>query len=150
MDTEEEDTSRTPKKKIIEEEGQLVQVTKEDKGKKKMKVTGPSFEVKEYAFADTPADSTSQFKNKTELLEKYKETKDISSEESLKLYSEVRKSSTQDVSIIVVRDYSQNTLNLALATKNTVAKMKMDLENILVLDMIHLHKKTWDILFTDP
>ena len=77
MDTEEEDTARTPKKQRIEEEGQLVQVTKEDRGKKKMKVIGPSFEVNEYAFTDTPADSTSQFKNKTELLEKYKETKDI-------------------------------------------------------------------------
>ena len=44
-----------------------------------MKVTGPAFEVKEYAFANTPVDSTSQFKNKTRLLEKYKETKDISS-----------------------------------------------------------------------
>ena len=47
-----------------------------------MKVKGSTFEVKEYAFTDTPADSTSQFKNKTELLEKCTETKDISSEES--------------------------------------------------------------------
>ena len=64
MDTKEEDIARTPKKQRIEEEGQLVQVTKEDRGKKKMKVTGPAFEVKEYAFTDTPSDSTSQFKNK--------------------------------------------------------------------------------------
>ena len=79
MDIEEEDSARTPKKQIIESKGQLVQPTEEDRGKKKMKVTGPAFEVKEYAFADTPVDSTSQFKNKTWLLEKYKETKDISS-----------------------------------------------------------------------
>ena len=45
-----------------------------------MKVIGPAFEVKEYAFANKPVDSTSQFKNKTELLEKYKETKYKSSE----------------------------------------------------------------------
>ena len=37
-----------------------------------MKVTGPAFEVNEYTFANTPADSTFQFKNKMELLEKYK------------------------------------------------------------------------------
>ena len=37
-----------------------------------MKVTGPAFEVKEYTFANTLANSTSQFKNKMELLEKYK------------------------------------------------------------------------------
>ena len=79
MDAEEEDSARTLKKQIIESEGQLVQPTEEDRGKKKMKVTGPAFEVKEYAFANTPVDSTSQFKNKTRLLEKYKETKDISS-----------------------------------------------------------------------
>ena len=58
----------------------MVQVTEKDKGKRKMKVAWPAFEVKEYAFADTPADSTSQFKNKIELLEKYKETKDINLE----------------------------------------------------------------------
>ena len=51
-----------------------------------MKVIGLFFEVKEYAFDDTPADSTSQFKIKIELFEKYKETKDITLEETLKLY----------------------------------------------------------------
>ena len=104
MDTEEEDTVKTPKKPIIEAEGQLVQSIKEDRGKKNMKVAGPSFEVKEYAFFDTPIDSTSQFKDKTQLMDKYKETKDITSEETLKLYSEVRKISNQDVSLIYVSD----------------------------------------------
>ena len=104
MDTEEEDTVKTPKKPIIEAKGQLVQSREEDKGKKNMKVVGPSFEVREYAFFDTPIDSTSQFKDKTQLMEKYKEAKDITSEETLKLYSEVRKISNQYVSLIFVRD----------------------------------------------
>ena len=82
-------------------------------------------------------------------MEKYEETKDIASKESLKLYSEVRKISSQDVSLIIVRDYSENTLNLTLATKNWVAKMKRNLENIPIPDMIHLHKQTRDITFTD-
>ena len=55
-----------------------------------MKIKGPVFEVKEYSFADTPTDSTSQFRNMMELLEKYKETKDITSDETKKLYTEVR------------------------------------------------------------
>ena len=59
MDIEEEDTPKTSKKQRSEAEGQLVWVAEEDRGKKKMKVTGPAFEVKEYAFADTPVDSTS-------------------------------------------------------------------------------------------
>ena len=105
-----------------------------------MKVTGPVFELKEYAFADTPVGSTSQFKNKMELLEKYKETKDMTSEETLKLYSEVRKLSNQEVSLVSIRDCSQNTLKWTLETKNGVVEMKMDLENIPIPDMIHFHK----------
>ena len=42
-----------------------------------MKITGPVFEVKECAFVDTPAGSTSQFRNKMELLDKYKEKKEV-------------------------------------------------------------------------
>ena len=87
MDTEDEDTARTHKRKKTESEGHLVQTTIEDKGKQKMKITRHVFEVKEYAFADTIADSTSQFRNKMELLEKYKETKDANLEEAMKLYS---------------------------------------------------------------
>ena len=45
MDTEEEDTSRTPKKQKTEAERQLVQVTDEDKEKKNMEVTVPTFEL---------------------------------------------------------------------------------------------------------
>ena len=67
----------------------------------------------------------------------------------MKLYSKVRKIYNQDVSLVSVRDYSQNSLKLALATKNIVAEMKMDLENIPLPNMIHLHKQTWDILFTN-
>ena len=36
-----------------------------------------------------------------------------------------------------------------METKNRVFEMKIDLENIPIPEMIHLHKKTWDILFTD-
>ena len=83
------------------------------------------------------------------MLEKYKETKDTNSEETLKLYPEVRKISNQDISLVSVRYYSQNNLNLALETKNRVFEMKMDLENIPIPHMIHMHKKMWDIFCTD-
>ena len=74
--------------------------------------------------------------------------KDTTSEDTLKLYSEVRNISNQSVSFVSVRDYVQNTLNLALATKNSVVEVKMNLDDIPIPDSIHLHKKTWDILFT--
>ena len=67
----------------------------------------------------------------------------------LKLYSEVRKISNQDVSLIDVRDQVHNTLNLALATNSKVVEIKMDLEYIPIPEMIHFHKQTRDILFTN-
>ena len=121
MDTEEEDIARTPKKKKTNEEGQLVQIKDEAKGKNKMEVANPAFEVKEYAFADTPVDSTSQSIRKIEFMERQKETKDINLEETLKLYSKVRNISNQNVSLVSVRDYAHNTLNLVLETHNRVA-----------------------------
>ena len=54
-------------------------------------MVGPMFEVKEYSFPNTPTHSASQFRYKMELLDKYKETKEVVSNEALKLYSEVRK-----------------------------------------------------------
>ena len=114
-----------------------------------MNISGPPFDVKEYTFVDgTSVDSSSQSKNKAELVDKYKGIKYITSQETLKLYSEVRNISNQDVSLISVRDYVQNTLNLALATKNIVVELKMNLDDIPIHDMIHLHKKARDILFT--
>ena len=62
----------------------LAQITK-DRGKKKkwMKVKGPAFEAKDYSFSETPTDSTSQFKNRSELFDKYKDDKEVNSNESL-------------------------------------------------------------------
>ena len=51
------------------------------------------------------------------------------------------------MSLVPIRYYIQNTLNLALASKNTVAYVKMNLDDIPILDVIHLHKQTGDILF---
>ena len=49
MDTEEEATTRTPKKQKVEETWKLVKITEvKGKNKKQMKVKGPAFEVKEY------------------------------------------------------------------------------------------------------
>ena len=52
-----------------------------------MKVKGNAFQAKEYDFADAPTDSTSQFKTRSALFDKYKDDKDVSSKEALKLYA---------------------------------------------------------------
>ena len=53
MDTEEEDTTNTPKKQKQDDAGKMVQVASEKVKKKKVKVKEPSFEVEEYEFSQT-------------------------------------------------------------------------------------------------
>ena len=64
-----------------------------------MKVKGPAFEIKEFSFFETPKDSTSQFKTRVEVFDKYKEEEDVMMDESLKLYAKVRKLFEKDVSL---------------------------------------------------
>ena len=51
METKQEENSATSKKQNSEVEGEMVEVTKTEGKKKHMKVKGPVFEVKEYAFS---------------------------------------------------------------------------------------------------
>ena len=112
-------------------------------------VKGPTVEVQEYEFAQTLEGSTNRYRSKTKLLEKYKENKDITMNESIKLSAEVRKACDHEVSLVFVRDHMHNTLNLAIASRNRVAEMRVNLDDIPVPDMIHLHKTTGDIIYTD-
>ena len=84
-----------------------------------------------------------------EILDKYRETKEMTVEENIKLCAEVRNISGQDVSLIAVRDQTHNTLKFALATNSKVAEIGMNLEDIPIPYLIHFHKKTGDILFID-
>ena len=58
----------------------------------------------------------------------------------------MRKAYGQEVSLVSIRDHKQNTLNLAIASRNRVAEMRINLDDILVPDMIHLHKRKGDII----
>ena len=66
--------------------------------------------------------------------------KDVSIDECLKLYADIRIFFSKDAALVTVRDHVQNTLNLAIVTKKKVVEMRMNLENIPIPDMIHLHK----------
>ena len=114
-----------------------------------MKVKGPSFKIHEYTFDKIDEGATDKYKFKTELLDKYKGVEEKYSNESLKLYVEVRKLSSQDTSLITVRDHAKNTLNLAVTTGNKVVAMRMNLKNIPTTDMIHLDKHIGDIIYID-
>ena len=80
------------------------------------------------------------------MFDKYRDEKEAYINESLKLYVDVRKISCKDVPLVTIRDHTHNTLNLAIATENKVVEMRMNLENIHVPDMIHLHKKTREVI----
>ena len=65
MDIDEEGTAKNLDRKKVETEGQLVLDTTIYKGKRKMTISGPPFEVKEYTFANsTLVDSSSQLNKK--------------------------------------------------------------------------------------
>ena len=105
MDIEEDDTTNTPKKQKLDEVENLVQKDRGKGKKKQVKVKGPTFEVQEQDFTQTPKVSTNGYKSKSKLFIKYKETKDITMAESLKLFVEVRKYCGQEVSLVFVRDH---------------------------------------------
>ena len=94
---------------------------------KKVKVKVKTFEVKEYTFLETHKGFTNKFKMRDELYDRYKHNKETSLGESLKLFDDVKKISSKDVSLVIVKDHSQNTLKLALATKIRVEEMRLNL-----------------------
>ena len=112
-----------------------------------MKVKGPTFEIQEYTFDKIHEGATDKYKSKNELLYIYKYVGEKDSDETMKLYDEVRKLSSHDTSLVTVRDHAKNTLNLVVTTWNKVAEMRMNLKNIPATDMIHLHKETCDIIY---
>ena len=114
-----------------------------------MKVKGPTFKVKEYVFSETHEGSTDQFKTREKLFDKYRDDKETSMNESLKLYADVRNISSKDVSLVTVRDHAQNTLSLVVATKNKAVDIRMNLETIPMPGMIHLHKQTGEVIYSD-
>ena len=62
---------------------------------------------------------------------------------------DVRKISSKYISLVTIKDHAQNNLNLELATKNRVAEMRLNLENVDVPDMIHLHKQIGEVICSD-
>ena len=100
-------------------------------------------------FQRVPETSVDKFKYRAYLYDKYKNDRDKSLDESLKLYANVRKISSKDVSLVTVKDHAKNTLNLALFTKNKVVEMRLNLENIPILDLIHLYKQTREVIYSD-
>ena len=146
---EEEASSKKNKTQKVETEGELVEVVKTETQKKKVKIKGPVFEMQQYEFSKVPHTSTYMFKSKAELYDKYKNDRETSLDEYLKLYAYVRNISSKDIYLVTVTDHAKNTLKLPVATKNKIVEMRLNLENIPVPNMIHLHKQTWDVIYNN-
>ena len=61
----------------------------------------------------------------------------------------MRKLSSQHVSLVTIRDQYKSTLNLAKTTGNKMVEIRMNLKNVPTIDMMHLHRETCDIIYTD-
>ena len=51
--------------------------------------------------------------------------------------------------MVTVKDHAKSTLNLVVSTKNMIAEMTLNLKDIPVLDMIHLHKHIGEVIYND-
>ena len=132
IEIEHEDTAKSPKRKK--------NVT-EYREEQNMMTARYGFEFKEYSFVSTSTGSMSQFRDNMELSDIYRETKDTTSTEALKMCAEVRKIFGQEVPLISIRYQTHNTLKLALTTNNKVAKVGRNLYDNPIPDLIHFHKK---------
>ena len=83
-----------------------------------MKIKGPTFELREYAFSEIPENSKDKFKDRVELFDKHMDIRDTSLDESLNIHEEVRKISNKYGSLVTIQDHVQNPLNLVVSTKN--------------------------------
>ena len=78
----------------------------------------------------------------------YKEKDDKTFDEIVKLYEEIKQLSKPNVALNTVRDHAIDILSLAMTVGNKVSEVKMNLENIPTMDIIHLNRETSDILNT--
>ena len=114
------DTSSTPKKQKIGQEGQMVQVNKSNvKGKQKQEKSKVTvLELQEYVFDGV---TPNKYTSKEEWLNTYREVADKTFDETKKLYEEVRQFPNPDVTLKTVRDHSKDTLSLAMTVGNKVS-----------------------------
>ena len=51
--------------------------------------------------------------------------------------------------MVTVKNHAKNTLNLAVSTKNMITEMRLIVKDIPVPNMIHLHKQTGEVIYSD-
>ena len=69
-------------------------------------------------------------------------------DETVNLYEEIRKLPRPGVTLNTVRDHATKTPSLAVTMGNTVSEVRVNLDKVTALDIIHLNRETDDILNT--
>ena len=65
------------------------------------------------------------------------------------MYADVRKISNKEVALVIVKHHAKKDLNPTVSTKNMIEQMMLNLKDIVVPNMIHLHKKTGEVICSD-
>ena len=62
---------------------------------------------------------------------------------------EVRKATPNKLSLLTIKEPTQNVLNISMVEEDKVAMMKLRVDQISVPDQIHFHRKTREVLYHD-
>ena len=90
-----------------------------------------------------------QYKSKLDLIQQYTKKMDINLQENQKRIKDVRKDTPNKVSMLTIKEPTQNVLNIALVEDDKVVEIKLRMDKISVPDKIHFHRQTSEVLYHD-
>ena len=88
------------------------------------------------------------YASKEDWLNTYREKAGKNYDETIKLYEEIRQLLRPEVALKTVRDHAIDTLSLAMTMGNKVSEVRVNLEKVPTLDIIHLNRENDNILNT--
>lgn len=83
------------------------------------------------------------------MIQQYTKKRDLNLSENQKKVKDVRKASPNKLSLLTIKESTKNVLNIALGEEEKVAEMKLRMDEISVLDKIHFHRQTSEVLYQD-
>ena len=93
--------------------------------------------------------NTTHFKSKVDLIQQYTKKRDLNLQENQKRMKEVRKATPNKLSLLTIKEPTKNVLNISLEEEDAVVEKKLRMDQISVLDQIHFHRQTSEILYHD-